>query len=509
MGSGIYTVSNYFNDLADTITTMSKKAIDNLFAQAISAYKSGDMLTAHTMSEDILRNAPRHDGANEMLARIYERSGLFRKAMKQLAPTAARMPRQLNIQLMFADFTRRAGYHTDAVKIYERILKKTPDDREVLERFCTSLVMTGERDKAKEIIQPLLQNQQATPTMSVTLTKALVAGDDFENAVAIADNALNRSDLTEGHERRLHRYRGKALEKLGRVDEAFDAYTKASEYGRQPFDRDVCSKDVDDLIAFFTPAWFEKCQNSSIFTDEFVFIVGMPRSGSTLTERIIASHPDAHAIGEHAAMFELVEMVKGDMNLSGAWPSRVFQLASGDLTGLSNYYITETRDDVPSPAKRIIDKALWNTHYVGLIAMLFPNARVIWTRRKVEDTCISCFCENLDPAMVPYSSDLADLGFVHLQTDRLMQHWVDTAPLRIYEMCYEDMIANQEEHSRKLLEFVGLPWHDDCLQFHKKAAPAETLSFEQVRRPIYKTSVGRAEQFDKYLEPLKRELNKK
>jgi hypothetical protein len=176
--------------------------------------------------------------------------------------------------------------------------------------------------------------------------------------------------------------------------------------------------------------------------------------------------------------------------LAGIEPARVHEWAAGYLKQLARR---------GGPAARVTDKMPDNYLHLGLIATLFPHARVIHCRRDPRDVCVSCFCQLLQ---LPYTWDLGDLGRYYRDYERLMAHWRAVLPLRMLEVVYEDLVADQEVVSRRLVEFCGLDWDDRCLKFHENPRPVETSSRVQVRQPLYKGSVGRWRRYAAHLGPL-------
>jgi tetratricopeptide (TPR) repeat protein len=476
--------------------------------QAKKAYEEGDVLSAEVLCDRLLAASPREAGALELRARLHYERGRYEQALRRLEPLVARLPKRLDLQRLRAHCLRRAGRQEEAIACYERLLESDRDDAEAIGGLATSLLMTDRGERAGAMTQAQFDAGRGTPAMSVTLVRALLDGGETDRAVRTATEHLELPDLLDTHRRRLWALRGKGLEKLGRFDDAFDAFRRAAEYERVPFDRHAYGAEIDALIDFFTEDWFKACPRSSLTTEAPVFIVGMPRSGSTLIERILDAHPQACAVGEHQAMHEIIETIKADFNLTGPWPQRVIGVTGDELADYGRRYLAEVAEGraAAAGAQRIIDKALWNTHALGVIAGVFPNCHVIWSRRDPADACVSCFAESFPPHMAPYASDLADLGFVHNETDRLMRHWQRVLPVPVRAVSYEEVIADQQAMTRSMLEAVGLPWHDDCLQFHAKASHADTLSHAQVRRPVYASSIGRASRFAAHIGALRAAL---
>jgi tetratricopeptide (TPR) repeat protein len=468
--------------------------------------RRGDLLAAEAVCDEVLRRHPALDEAIDLRAAIHHERGRFAQAAQLLRPLATRRPGDIALRRRFAHALRRSGAHTAAIAEYDAILRRAPGDTESIEGLATSLVMTGADDRVRAIIEPRWSSGTATPSMIVSLLRACFNRDEVETVVDRATRAAARSDVNPGVARRLHSLRGRALERLGRIDEAFEAFKRAASCGRLPFDRRAYSAEIDSIIATFTPSFFDRTARSERL-DSIVFIVGMPRSGSTLIERMLDAHPDVKAIGESPALHDVVERFKNDLSYVDPWPHRASRLDAEAVNRLADGYLEAIAPAEGSAAsKRRIDKALWNTHSLGPAALMFPAARVLWCARDAMDACLSCYAEAFEPRLAPYASDLGDLGFVHRQIERLMRHWQAVLPIPVLRVQYEDVVRDPEASIRAVLRYLDLPWHADCLDFHRKAAHADSPSHAQVRRPLYSTSVGRAARFERHLGALRAAL---
>jgi len=271
---------------------------------------------------------------------------------------------------------------------------------------------------------------------------------------------------------------GKLLDEAERYDDAFEAYRAAnalflSATGRR-YDRATTAAQVDRIIAepFSPPA--------GPASDLAVFVVGMPRSGTSLIEQIAASHPQVHGAGELKAIGRIAES------------PRALKMAQEHLEHLRR---------IGGGAARVIDKMPDNIFLLGRIVGLYPAARVIFCRRDPRDTCLSCFF-TLFASGNPFSYDLSDCAERQRQTSRLMRHWQDNLPLANLTIDYESLVRDPEGQSRRLIAFLGLDWDPACLDFHKTSRAVATASSWQVRQPLYARSVGRWRHYAKHLDAL-------
>ena len=237
-----------------------------------------------------------------------------------------------------------------------------------------------------------------------------------------------------------------------------------------------------------------------------IFIVGMPRSGTTLIEQIIASHPQAFGAGE---LFDLDNIVHSLAGLNGSelrFPEVVPTMSSEQLRDVGTRYVAAITALAPH-AQRIADKMPWNFHFPGLIHLALPNARIIHARRDPVDTCLSCFTLLFDGDGNPYTYDLGELGRFYRSYEALMAHWHAVLPPGIMiDVQYEEVVGDLEGEARRIIAHCGLPWDEACLAFHKTRRPVRTSSVGQVRQPIYKSSVGRWRPYREHLRPLLDEL---
>ena len=276
-------------------------------------------------------------------------------------------------------------------------------------------------------------------------------------------------------------------------------------YRRAAYDPAAFEHLTGPQIDYFTRERVRAMPKATLRSDKPVFIVGMPRSGTSLVEQILASHPAVHGAGEldfiHHIWVGMLGMLGSNF---GKYPKCLDNLTTEQVDGMADVYLSPLVAMKPD-AVRITDKMPLNFLHLGLIASLFPSARIIHCRRDPMDTCLSCFMTHFNYPQ-PFQHDLEHLGHFYRLYEKLMGHWKTVIDLPMLEVSYEEVVADPEAQSRRMVEFLGLPWNDDCLKFHQTKRPCATASVMQVRRPVYGSSVGRWRHYEKHLGPLKSAL---
>ncbi|NIR30129.1 MAG: tetratricopeptide repeat protein [Gammaproteobacteria bacterium] len=286
------------------------------------------------------------------------------------------------------------------------------------------------------------------------------------------------------------------------VDGAFELYRVANALKARslPFDPDRYTSYTERIIQIFDAGFFAQRARFGVASETPVFIVGMPRSGSSLVEQILASHPDVVGAGELQEIRVMIARFPETLGTSQPFPECVSSLDAPTAQSLAEGYLEALRGRA-GDALRVTDKMLGNFQHLGLIALLFPRARVIHCRRDPLDTCVSCYLQNFVNGL-RFTYDMEHLGIAYRGYERLIAHWREALPLRMLDVQYEALVADLEQVSRELIEFLELPWDERCLAFHEQERDVRTASFWQVRQPLYASSVGRWRRYEKHLDPL-------
>ena len=480
--------------MASRIPTIARK----LIAQGEELERAGQ---PHAALE-LYREALRHDRDNpELLVGTGEfclQLGRLDDARKLLtrAYDAEKTP---EVACLLAYCLRQCTRFKDAHRVLDRVLRTEPGQPKLLGAKAQLLFVEGRKAEAMEAIEPVLGRAPEVWDVAMALTMVAHDAGRGDGAVELVRRAVENESIAR-YDRLVLRFGlGVLLDKLGRYDEAWEVIDRANAEMPKRFDPGRFERAVDTLIAEWDAERVAGFLKPAKSTDAPVFIVGMPRSGSSLVEAILGAHPRVAAGSELGAIRTMLPSLDTGGEAVG---SVVFDQERVDRGA---QILARTFRSLAKGAERVTDKSLENVMHLGLIAMLTPGAHVIRTRRDPLDTCVSCFFMQF-VGSIDFAYNLGHLGAYHRQIDRLFEHWKKVLPLPIYEVEYERLVEDQERVSRELIGFVGLEWHDDCLRFYEKSGVTLTASVDQVRRPMYRSSVGRHRRYDEHLGPLRRAL---
>jgi tetratricopeptide (TPR) repeat protein len=399
------------------------------------------------------------------------------------------------------------GDVAEAIECYYRALNVDPNSIHALGYLTTALRAQGRFDEATACCEKMLK---IGPGLNVAYASLASMGNLKGDQPEIQEllSKLEQPGLSIDNQIALGFALGKAFDDSGRFDEAFVHFAAANSLakkyraeGGDVYDPKFVDELIGQLLEAFPAEYFRKRMDWGEASELPVFVCGMPRSGTTLIQQIAASHPQIHGAGELHDIAEIARRLGGlDLaaNADQYTPEKIRTAAQRQVKHLQG---------LAPKALRVIDKMPPNVYRLGLIRLLFPSARVILCRRDPRDCCLSCYFQWFSEGNA-FAFDLAHCGHEHLMVDRAMAHWREVLPLRMLEVQYEDVVADLEGQSRRLIDFLGLPWDPACLEFHKTPSTIRTASVWQVRQPIYDRSVGRWRNYEKHLGPLFDVLNR-
>lgn len=464
---------------------------------------------ARTGLEQILRKRKNDPHAMWLMASLNWSDQRFDDAFSLLKRYIKLHPRDAKAPILLGDYLARRGRFQEAISTLKRVQRQHPDNTNVIFALASAYELQGEIELAIETLTPMLESGAHHADAAVLQANLLVLRKDELGALKLIDQLLQqKEELSPSKQKKLWFLRGKAYENLDDAAESYESYANANRFDEGRFDEDKSNARIDRVCEIFNPEAMKTFPRSTIESSRPVFVVSRPRSGSTLVERIIGAHREAHAAGEIEVMDEMASQLMLKINSTLPFPECVSDLEQEDVDACAREYL-ETLATFKHDAKRITDKSLGNHKLLGLIALLFPGARVIDLRRNPIDTCLACWTVDLSKNF-PGSSRLEDLALEYRQHIHIMEHWHRVLELPILRVNYEDLVTQQETWSRTIIDFLDLPWDEQCLKFHEsgskrtpRTTPAPTLSYHQVTKPIYTSSVNRADKFSQYLTPVR------
>ncbi|RMF78332.1 MAG: hypothetical protein D6739_11905, partial [Nitrospirae bacterium] len=394
----------------------------------------------------------------------------------------------------------KLGRRREAMQAYRRGLEVSAEDLDLVACEADLLDQEGEVEAAYERVASFVERGVDHPGLGIVLANVCRHVGRCEEAVAYLERQRSRGDLQPEIRAEVCFALGKLYDRAGRYDEAFATFREANGLMRLRFDEEAHAADIDGLIEIFTPGFLERAPRAKVETDLPLFVIGLPRSGTSLVEQIVASHPQAAGAGEIGDIGHFVERLVGRRGGRGGYPECFRHLTARELDAMAQEYVDHLRRLAPG-AVRVTDKMLQNYQHLGLIALLFPRARVIHIRRDPRDNALSIYFQQF-LGNLSFSGDLRQIGVYYRHYRRLMDHWRQVLALPVLELDYEALVAEPERWIREIVAFAGLPWDERCLAFHETRRTVATLSYDQVRQPIYTSSVGRWRHYERHLEPL-------
>lgn len=388
----------------------------------------------------------------------------------------------------------------EATSAYREALRIRPQYPEALDNLGTSYEQQGNLEAAIDCFR-----QALTVKPDYTEAHRLLAGikhftDRLDPDLAQMEQIHARSNLNDQQRMHLSFALGKAYEDLGHYEMAFRFFSDANRIQRATYTFSITAENQHfaALKTIFDLPFFERHKGAGADDTTPIFVLGMPRSGTSLVEHILASHPQVYGAGELKILADI--LTQGPTSNTAPFPAWVREVPSATFLDIGREYLEKIRLK-EAQALHIVDKMPHNFLYIGMINLILPQATIIHCDRDPIDTCWSIF-KNFFSGNHPYAYNLEELGQYYLCYQDLMRHWQTILPGRIYNITYEKLIASQEEETRSLLEHCNLPWHDNCLQFHKAARTVRTASSSQVRQPIYDSSVKKWQRYRNELAPL-------
>ena len=451
-------------------------------------------------AEAAVQLAPGNAIYKAFLGKLYVEVGMIEFALDHLVKAFAIDKTLFQAPLGLAKYYFDAGQGAHALHYYDLALQGAPEDSIAAIRFyrASCLKSLGRAAEAEaDFNAAMIIPERRVRSLSLI---ALLQNSDHTSEKAKGIRAeLERTDLSDKDRSTLLLCLGRLHENGKDYDNAFMNFDRSRRLKKEIFEIDQFVGEIDKLIRNFTPEVFEKFLGYGHESDKPIFVVGMPRSGTTMTEQIIAAHSRADGVGESDRMGRMSKnlVVKGGME---KFLAKMAEVGPQLWKDIPRQYLNLVNVLVPD-ARYTVDKMPHNFLHLGFIHMCFPNARIIHCRRNPLDTFVSAYQNDMN-TFHRYSFDQTAYGQYYIQYLRLMEHWKAVMPRNIYESSYEALTANPETEVRGILGFLGLPWEEACLKFNEREATVRTFSSQQVRNPINTGSVARWRKYEKHLGPI-------
>ncbi len=473
-----------------------------LYEKGLACEKAGDTLGAFEAFRRSAKANPRIAAPYVGLSRLLMQNHQRAQAIVCLDRAVTCESNNPALHILLGQALVQDGQLDRAHSSFLRALSLKPDAIDASIGIGGILEDKGDRPQAAATYAELLQRVPGEP-QALSGLLAVAEGDELDQTLFSAQKIISSSTRPECA---LIAYSlGKALSRRGDAEAAFSAWERANTIRRNvagAFDRERFDARILRLQEIFTADFFAARKHWGEDSSEPVFIVGLPRSGTTLTEQILASHPGVFGAGE---LDLLTDMATGTPDLLGrpvpAWPDTAPELQEWHINTIAGEHLNRLRALAPMKGLRIVDKQPLNFWHLGLVALIFPNAAVVHCTRDIRDNGLSIFAENFT-AEQRWATDLSDIVYYWRGYLRLMAHWKAVSGLRILDVSYEETINNLEVQARQLTQHLGLPWDSSVLDFHESDRAVQTPSRWQVRKPLYSSSVGRWEKFGNRLQPL-------
>jgi len=508
-----------YNNLATVLREMRqfegaehayRKAID-LRPNYMDAYDNlAQMLAVEKRTDDALRILgraldvdARHVPTLLTVARVQIRKGNYKQAEQACRAALAIDPGSAAAYAVLGDIFLDNDRFDDALTAFEASLARDPSSWETRNLYANCLKAVGRLDEALDAFERTLAGNPeaygcyANMSDLVQFTRDNPHFREMQRIIEAAPDPANERFMA------LHFALGKAHDDVGEYEQAMEHWRQGAALRRRQLDYDEAEtlRFFDEIIRDYDAAFVANPPFAGNPSRVPVFIIGMPRSGSTLVEQIVASHPRAHGGGEMKELSRRLGAVRSRFPGLPRYPDLGLKMNADQYRLVADGYLGVLQAMDPA-AERITDKLLTNYYFVGMLHAMFPNAKFINTVRNPIDACLSSYSK-LFKDDLPHSYDFGELGRYHLRYEALMAHWRSVLPEGVMlSVAYEDVVADVEAEARRIIDFVGLPWDQACLAFHESARPVKTASVVQVRKPVYATSVERWRRYGPALQPL-------
>lgn len=460
----------------------------------------GDVRKAIDEYITAIKLQPRADNAHAKLAQCFHSTGNLEKAEHHYRQSLKIRPNTSDIWSRLGAVLMLMGEFDEADVAFNKALAKKPDLVDAIAGKAQLLVERWDYQGAQALVGPLIEQRVLHVGLGRVFSRTCRHFRKSDEAISYLEEVCLDSRVATGHKLEAHYELGDVYDSLKEYDSAFHHYQRANDLQGYSSDAVSYAATVSQLIRSTTRETLHQLPRPGHDTSRPIFIVGMPRSGTTLVEQIISSHPEVHGAGELIYLGELAGDMHNKFNLPCQYPQCLPGLASAMIDRMSLEYL-EKLAAIGGEEACVTDKMPHNFLHLGLVNVLFPQAKVIHCIRDPADTCLSIYFQKFN-ASHSYATDLLSIGMHYQQYQGLMQHWKQVLTIPVFDVQYEKLVRETESVGRKLLEFCGFEWNPACLDFHMSGRFVNTASRDQVKQPVHTGSIERWRRYERHIQPL-------
>jgi tetratricopeptide (TPR) repeat protein len=466
---------------------------DIAFKRGVELQQRGDLPGAEKIYRAILKQYPKHFETLANLGSLLLFAERLDDAVRYLRRALKQKPNSAIVHSLLARVLYLLDRHDEALQRAHHAIALDPQFIDARATLAQGLAELGRYDEALATIAHAIELAPDQARLYYSWGEITRWTADDPHLAALEELAQKAASLPLDDQVNLNFALGKAYADCGHVERAFRHQIDGAALQRRLLRYDEASTLYElESMAALDAKWMARHQRVGDPSPLPIFILGMPRSGTSLVEQILASHPKVKALGERVTLNEAIAEACGAPTIPPSLPHLAAHWSDSELQRLGALYIKAISRSVPAGTTRITDKLPANFRFAGLIHAALPNARIIHTRRDPVDTCLSIFSILFSGHSQLYSYDLRELGRYYRAYEKVMAHWRNVLPPGVMlEVQYEELVDNLEQQARQIIAHCGLEWDDACLEFYKAERPVRTISHAQVRQPIYRSSVGR------------------
>ena len=491
------------SDYCRQVLGIQPDLVEGHFLVGLVALEMRDRRTALNAFGSVTKLQPGHAAGWAQLAKLFIGDGQLNRADAALDKVAEADPGDPMVCDLVGTIYTRMGEHGSARTWCEKAIRNKPEHPPYLLNYANNLVYHGETDAAEAVLRDIIAIDENNPQAHWVLASTRKATDrrHVEQMRALLESHRQHPRLEAFY----HYAIGKELEDLQEWDEAFDAFQRGANVRRKTVEYDEAAEiEMFEFIEDqFTTDWVDD-GSAGHDADAPIFVLGQPRTGTTLIERIISSHSQVHSSGELQQFGMAVRRLSKHTD-PRRFSKQLFESALElDCARVGAVYMESTRR-VQGDTPRFVDKLPQNYFYVPMILKALPHARIVHLTRDPMDACFASYKQLFADAYL-HSYDLEEMARHHCRYRRLMAAWRERFPGRFLDISYEETVSDLEPNARRLIEFLGLPWEDACLRFHEQKHAVSTASAVQVREPAHTRSIGRWRKYEDRLQPMRQVL---